>query len=64
MNRKDYQKPTTEFIEADVETPILVASPNGKTSIEAMEDPEDLTSPSASRAFSAFEEDLWDEEDL
>jgi hypothetical protein len=62
MNRKDYQKPTTEFIEADVETPILVASTyetgQGKTSINAMEDEEDLEVVNSSRAFSAFEEDL------
>ena len=63
MKRKKYQKPMTEAIEADVETPILVASPNG-TSIKAMEDPEDLTPASSSRSFSGFEEDLWDEEDL
>ena len=61
MNRKEYQKPTTEVIEADVESQILAASPYGKTSIEAMEDPEDLTPASSSRSFSGFEEDLWDE---
>lgn len=63
MKRKEYQKPMTEGIEADVESWILAASPNG-TSIEAMEDPEDLTPASASRAFSVFDEDLEDEEDL
>ena len=64
MNRKEYQKPMTEAIEADVESQILAGSPTGKTSIEAMEDPEDLTSTSSSRSFSGFEKDLWDEEDL
>ena len=64
MNRKKYQKPMMEVIEADVESQILAASPNGKTSIEAMEDPEDLTPASSSRSFSVFEDDLWDEEDL
>ena len=60
MKRKEYQKPMTEVIEADVESPILVASTNG-TSIEAMEDPEDLTPASTSRSFSVFDEDLEDE---
>ena len=64
MKRKEYQKPMTEAIEADVESQILAGSPTGKTSIEAMEDPEDLTPASSSRASSAFGEDLWDEEDL
>ena len=63
MKRKEYQKPMTEAIEADVDQ-ILAASPTGKTSIEAMEDPEDLTPASSSRSSSAFGEDLWDEEDL
>lgn len=47
MNRKEYQKPMMEVIEADVESQILAASSyettgTGRTSIEAMEDPEDL----------------------
>ena len=63
MNRKEYQKPMTEAMEADVESWILAASPNG-TSIKAMEDPEDLTPASTSRSFSVFDEDLDDEEDL
>ena len=65
MKRKEYQKPMMEVIEADVESQILAASHyettgTGGTSIEAMEDPEDLTPASTSRAFSAFGEDLWD----
>ena len=63
MKRKEYQKPMTEAIEADVETPILVASTyettgTGRTSINAMEDEKDLEVVNSSRAFSAFEEDL------
>ena len=63
MNRKEYQKPMTEAIEADVESQILAASHyettgTGRTSINAMEDEEDLEVVNSSRAFSAFEEDL------
>ena len=53
----------TEAIEADVESQILAGSHyettgTGRTSIEAMEDEEDLEVVNSSRAFSAFDEDL------
>ncbi len=42
MNRKEYQKPMTEAIEADVESQILAASYTTTTGLNAMDDDEIL----------------------